>query len=415
MIFDRLCYLARYRGMSPNIDRGIDFLQTADLTALPLGRVEIAGDEVYGNHFTYTTAPLSQGTQFEAHQRYLDLHVVLTGIEKVALAPIEALEPVDIRAEEDAMRAERGHIPMDIKKYQGVIPAFYACYDDAGNISPERTRALARHLLDKGVKGLYVGGSSGECIYHSVAERKVVLENVMAEVGGKLTIIAHVACNNTADSQELARHAEGLGVDAIAAIPPIYFHLPPYGIAGYWNDISAAAPSTDFIIYNIPQLAGVSLTPSLLAEMQKNPKVIGVKNSSMPTQDIQMWKDQGGSNFVVMNGPDEQLVSGLAIGATGGIGGTYAVMPELFLKIWELFYAGQVERAAAVQNEICRIIYKMCSAKGNLYAVMKAILKKQYGLHLGGVRAPLPNLTEADSAVVHVCSDMIQAAIQKFC
>ena len=304
---------------------------------------------------------------------------------------------------------------MDIKKYQGVIPAFYACYDDEGNISPERVQELTRHLVKKGVKGVYVGGSSGECIYQSVEERKIVLENVMAEVGGKLTIIAHVACNNTADSQELARHAEGLGVDAIAAIPPIYFHLPPYGIAGYWNDISAAAPSTDFIIYNIPQLAGVSLTPSLLAEMQKNPKVIGVKNSSMPTQDIQMWKDQGGSNFVVMNGPDEQLVSGLAIGATGGIGGTYAVMPELFLKIWELFYAGQVERAAAVQNEICRIIYKMCSAKGNLYAVMKAILKKQYGLHLGGVRAPLPNLTEADSAVVHVCSDMIQAAIQKFC
>lgn len=103
MIFDRLCYLARYRGMSPNIDRVIDFLQTADLTALPLGRVEIAGDEVYGNHFTYTTAPLSQGTQFEAHQRYLDLHVVLTGIEKVALAPIEALEPVEVRAEEDAV------------------------------------------------------------------------------------------------------------------------------------------------------------------------------------------------------------------------------------------------------------------------------------------------------------------------
>ena len=304
---------------------------------------------------------------------------------------------------------------MDISKYQGVIPAFYACYEDDGSVSPARTRALARYLLDKGVRGLYVGGSSGECIYQSVEERKIVLENVMAEVGGKLTIIAHVACNNTSDSQALAAHAESLGVDAIAAIPPIYFHLPDYAIAKYWNDISAAAPNTDFVIYNIPQLAGVALNGSLLKEMLKNPRVIGVKNSSMPVQDIQMWKDQGGSNFVVMNGPDEQLVSGLAIGATGGIGGTYAVMPELFLKIWELFYAGKVERAAAVQNEICRIIYKMCSAKGNLYAVMKAILKKQYGLNLGGVRAPLPNLTEADSSVVHVCSDMIQAAIQKFC
>ena len=58
---------------------------------------------------------------------------------------------------------------------------------------------------------------------------------------GKLTVIAHVACNNTADSQELAAHAESLGVDAIAAIPPIYFHLPDHAIAQYWNDIGAAA------------------------------------------------------------------------------------------------------------------------------------------------------------------------------
>ena len=53
----------------------------------------------------------------------------------------------------------------DLEKYRGVIPAFYACYDDAGEISPERTRTLARYLIDKGVKGLYVCGSSGECIY----------------------------------------------------------------------------------------------------------------------------------------------------------------------------------------------------------------------------------------------------------
>ena len=301
----------------------------------------------------------------------------------------------------------------DIKKYQGIFPAFYACYEDDGSISPQRTRALARYLLEKGVKGLYVGGSSGECIYQSVEERKVVLENVMAEVGGKMTIIAHVACNNTADSQTLARHAESLGVDAIAAIPPIYFHLPPHGIAGYWNDISAAAPNTDFIIYNIPQLAGVALTMSLLKEMLKNPRVVGVKNSSMPTQDIQMWKDEGGEQFVVMNGPDEQFISGLAMGATGGIGGTYAVMPELFQKVYELYRAGRVTEAAQVQNEICRIIYRMCEAHGNLYAVMKAILKKR-GVEVGSVRKPLPALIDSDMAIVDDAAAMIDAALVKF-
>lgn len=304
----------------------------------------------------------------------------------------------------------------DYQKYQGIFPAFYACYDAKGELSPDGIRALVRHLADKGVHGLYVGGSSGECIYHSVAERKLVLENVMAEAKNhKLTIIAHVACNNTKDSRELAAHAESLGVDSIAAIPPIYFHLPDHGMAAYWNDISAAAPNTDFIIYNIPQLAGVALSAPLLHEMRKNPRVIGVKNSSMPVQDIQMWKDEGGDGFVVMNGPDEQLLGGLAMGATGGIGGTYAVMPELFLKVWTLFRAGQMAEAAKIQNEICRIIYAMCSAHGNLYAVMKAIINKQYGLSLGGVRAPLPNLHSADQSVVDSCSRMIQEAVAKFC
>ena len=116
----------------------------------------------------------------------------------------------------------------DLKKYEGVIPAFYACYDDQGEINPERVRALVEYFLEKGVQGLYVNGSSGECIYQSVADRKLILEEVMAVAKGKLTIIAHVACNNTKDSMELARHAESLGVDAIAAIPPIYFRLPEY-------------------------------------------------------------------------------------------------------------------------------------------------------------------------------------------
>ena len=277
----------------------------------------------------------------------------------------------------------------DFSKYQGIIPAFYACYDAEGAISPKAVRELTQYFIDKGVKGLYVGGSSGECIYQSVEERKLVLENVMAVAKGKLTIIAHVACNNTADSRVLAAHAESLGVDAIASIPPIYFRLPDRAIAKYWNDISDAAPNTDFIIYNIPQLAGVALNIPLLKEMLKNPRVIGVKNSSMPVQDIQMWKDEGA---IVFNGPDEQLLSGLAAGAIGGIGGTYGAMPELFLKIRELFLEGKMEQAREIQNECCRIIYKLCSAKGNMYGVIKAVLVKQGGPDCGGVRLPLAAL-----------------------
>ncbi|MBQ6927720.1 MAG: dihydrodipicolinate synthase family protein [Oscillospiraceae bacterium] len=299
----------------------------------------------------------------------------------------------------------------DFRKYQGIFPAFYACYDDAGSISPERVRAFTEYLIGKGVTGLYVGGSSGECIYQSVAERKLLLENVMEAARGRITIIAHVACNNTADSRELAAHAESLGVDAIAAIPPIYFHLPPYAIAKYWNDISDAAPNTDFIIYNIPQLAGVALSSALLKEMLKNPRVIGVKNSSMPVQDIEMWRDEGA---IVFNGPDEQLLSGLAAGAIGGIGGTYAAMPELYLEIYKLFSEGNIAKAREIQDACCHVIYKMCACRGNMYAVIKGILRTQGGPDIGGVRAPLYELQPEDLPAVEALAKEIGELVKKY-
>lgn len=302
----------------------------------------------------------------------------------------------------------------NLDKYKGVIPAFYACYDKEGNISPEGVKKLTRYFVDKGVKGVYVNGSSGECIYQSVEDRKVVLENVMEAAEGRLTVIAHVACNNTKDSQELAAHAEKLGADAIASIPPIYFHLPEYAIAGYWNDISAAAPNTDFIIYNIPQLAGVALTQGLFAEMRKNPRVIGVKNSSMPVQDIQLFKQAAGEDYIIFNGPDEQFISGRVIGAEGGIGGTYGVMPELFLKMNELVCAGEMEKACSVQYDVNEIIYKMCSAHGNMYGVIKEILRINEELDIGDVRRPLASLIPEDMPIVQEAAKMIRDAKEKY-
>lgn len=307
---------------------------------------------------------------------------------------------------------------MKLDKYRGVIPAFYACYDGDGAVSRDAARRLTRYFVEQGVKGVYVGGSSGECIYQSVEDRKKTLEAVMEEGAGRLTVIAHVACNNTRDSQELAAHAAKLGVDAIAAIPPIYFKLPEYSVAEYWNDISAAAPDTDFIIYNIPQLAGTALTMSLLKTMLLNPQVAGVKNSSMPVQDIQMFKAEAmgtRDDFIVFNGPDEQLVSGLAMGADAGIGGTYGAMPELAGRIYTLAMEGRYKEAKAIQYDVNEIIYKLCSGRGNMYGMIKEVLRISRGIDIGGVRKPLTDLDDRDRAIAGEAAAMIEAAKEKYC
>ena len=301
----------------------------------------------------------------------------------------------------------------NLDKYKGVIPAFYACYDEKGEISPERVRALTEYFVDKKVRGVYVNGSSGECIYQSVEDRKVVLENVM-KVRGDLTVINHIACNNTKDGMELAAHAESLKVDAIAAIPPIYFKLPEYAIAQYWNDYSSAAPNTDFIIYNIPQLAGVALSRGLYAKRRENKNVIGVKNSSMPTYDIQGFVRDGGDDYIVFNGPDEQFVSGRVIGAGAGIGGTYGAMPELFLAMNESIESGDIKRARDIQYDVNDIIEKLTSGHGNMYAMIKEVLRINEGLDIGSVRKPLVALTDADKEIAKVAAKMIADAKKKF-
>ena len=175
------------------------------------------------------------------------------------------------------------------------------------------------------------------------------------------------------------------------------------------------AINTDFIIYNIPQLAGTALTQSLLTEMLKNPRVKGVKNSSMPVQDIQIFKAMGGEDFTVFNGPDEQLISGRIMGADGGIGGTYGAMPELILKENELINEMKLEEARKIQYNVNSIIYKLCSGHGNMYAMIKEVLRINSSLDIGGVREPLTNLAPSDIPIAQEAAAMIKSAVEKYC
>ena len=193
-----------------------------------------------------------------------------------------------------------------------------------------------------------------------------------------------------------------------------YFSLIIITCVEGWNDISAAAPNTDYVIYNIPQLAGVALTPSLYTEMLKNPRVIGVKNSSMPVQDIQTFVSLGGEDHIVFNGPDEQFLGGRLMGAKAGIGGTYGAMPELFLKLNELIAEKDLETARELQYAINAIIGKLTSAHGNMYGVIKEVLKINEGLNIGSVRSPLTPVTEEERPVVEAAAQLIRETKERF-
>ena len=154
---------------------------------------------------------------------------------------------------------------------------------------------------------------------------------------------------------------------------------------------------------------------NLLKEMLKNPNVIAVKNSSMPVQDIQMFKAAAEKIILSSMVRTSSFMSGRVIGAEGGIGGTYGVMPELFLKLNDLVIANQMEEARELQYAINEIIYKMCSCHGNMYGVIKEILRMNENLDLGSVREPLAALVPEDMPIVKEAAQMVRDAISKYC
>lgn len=220
----------------------------------------------------------------------------------------------------------------NIDKFKHVTVALNTPFAKDGSVDVEAVKAVSRYFRDKGVKQMYVCGSTGEGFLLDTEERKLVAETVVNEVGQDMNIIVHVGCADTRHSCILAEHAEKIGAAAISAVPCVYYRPSEESVYQHWTEIAKAA-DLPFFIYNIPQLTGFNLSMNLFNRMLENDRVAGVKCSSDPAQDVLRFKLAGGKDFIVFNGPDEQFVAGRIMGADAGIGGTYGAMPELYMKM----------------------------------------------------------------------------------
>lgn len=294
----------------------------------------------------------------------------------------------------------------DINKFKHVTVALNTPFKEDGSVDIEAVKAVSRYFRDKGVKQMYVCGSTGEGFLLDTEERKLVAETVVNEVGQDMNIIVHVGCPDTRHSCILAEHAEKIGAAATSAVPCVYYRPSEESVYAHWTEITKAA-DLPFFIYNIPQLTGFNLSMNLFNRMLENERVAGVKCSSDPAQDILRFKQAGGKDFIVFNGPDEQFVAGRLLGADAGIGGTYGAMPELYMKMDELIGRGEWEKAAQVQNIVTPLIYRICSF-ASMHGAIKAIITLD-GCPMGNPRLPFLPVSVEDPKLVQVYKDIKQA------
>ncbi|MEF9972875.1 MAG: dihydrodipicolinate synthase family protein [Clostridia bacterium] len=257
---------------------------------------------------------------------------------------------------------------------------------------------LCEFLIEKGVHGLYPNGSTGEMGYLSTEERKKVLECCVKTAAGRVQVFSMVGAMTTAETIELARHAQACGADGVGVVTPYYFKLDDEELLNHFAAVSASvSPDFSIYLYGIPQLAVNDITPLLAQRIaEKCPNVVGIKYSYPDMPRLMKFMNINDNTFSVLAGPDDLFYVTLCAGGDGTISGNSNVIPEHFVAIYDAFKAGNYVLAEKLQRKTNRMI-DFISGPNNM-ARYKAALKHRGVIETDTLRSPLRPLSEKERA-----------------
>jgi N-acetylneuraminate lyase len=256
-------------------------------------------------------------------------------------------------------------------------------------INGEALLQLVERNLSSGLDGLYVGGSTGEAFLMSLSERRELFEKVAIANKNRGVLIAQVGDVNPQMSVELAQCAEKLGYDAISAVAPFYFKYSFEELFDHFKSLSEAT-NLPFIIYNFPDLVGVKWSTDQLRRLLEIDQIVGVKNTCSDLYAFERLRRAAPSSKLFY-GFDETLMSGLQLGADGGIGSTYNIQAQNVKSLAKAFKAGDIAAARSVQTKMNQIIDVLIEV--GVTPGIKYLLELE-GIEMGACRRPFRPLTD---------------------
>lgn len=217
---------------------------------------------------------------------------------------------------------------------------------------------LVDFLLERGVKGLFAGGSTGEGIVLPLAERKKLHEGVVTAVSGKAPVLVHVGSIRTDWAVDLAHHAEAIQADAIAAITPNFYKVDDDdSLVSYYEAIAAAAPNTPLILYDIPHLATNGISPALMQTLAARiPSLAGVKSSRPDAQAVRQLLDATPTHMMAVAGNEAIALGLLALGMNGLLSGLSTAVPEPIVALTQAFFNNDLAEAQRQQTILRNIL-----------------------------------------------------------
>jgi len=278
-------------------------------------------------------------------------------------------------------------------KLTGLIPAAFTPMKKDGSLNLDKVDAIVEHLINDKVSGLYVCGSTGESASLSLEERMATALAYITTVDKRIPVVVHVGHDSLVEAKKLAKHAQKIGADAIAAVPPAYFSIDSLEIViNCAKEIAQTVPELPFYYYHIPSLTGIdfNIVEFLEKASQEIPNLVGIKNSTRILNEVQAIAEFENGKYNILYGCDEQMLSGLIAGAEGAVGSNYNSAAPLYSKIIDAFERGDLQSAQKYQSLSVHKVKHFFRFRG--LPAIKASMKL-IGLDCGPVRLPLQKLT----------------------
>lgn len=268
---------------------------------------------------------------------------------------------------------------------QGILPALVTPFDGSGQFAVKPFEQLLERVYAAGVDGVYVCGSTGEGLLQSVEQRKQVAEVAIRNSPKGKQVIVHTGAYRTSDAVELTRHASKAGASAVSSLPPIGVYSFDE-IRAYYAELSSAS-AVPFLVYYFPAVSPAITSTAQILDLCTLPNVVGLKFTDHDFYKLSLIRNAGS---IVFNGYDEVLVAGLLMGACGGIGTFYNLVPELFVQVHAQAQAGNWLEARATQARINELIE--LTIRFPCFPAVKLIMKWS-GIDCGSCLEPKRSLT----------------------
>ncbi len=285
---------------------------------------------------------------------------------------------------------------MEQRLFKGIIPPMITPLKDMETLDVAGLERLVEHVLDGGVHGLFVLGTTGEAQSLSYKLRYEVIERTCRLVNGRVPVLVGITDTSLTESVKMAEKAASCGVSAVVSAAPYYFTPAQPELIDFYMELAERLPLPMFL-YNMPSHVKVMMEPSTVRAIAQHPNVIGLKDSSANMiyfhTLIQLMKDR--PEFTLLMGPEELTGEAVMMGGHGGVNGGANIFPKLYVDMYNAAVAKDVDRLNELQARImrvCNTIYKIGRNGGSSY--------------LKGVKC--------SCSLLGICSDYLALPYQRF-